>query len=109
MIWMPRLRADSRNGAIFDTKLLTRSVAPLHRCLAHMSQIRTAVSGIGRDCSRLTERHSPLPLNASTRERRLTVRSAAPTGGNASASRRTRSQREGSIAKHAITTAVEQL
>src|ERR1039458_8154824 len=41
------------------------------------------------------ERHSPLPLNASTRERRLTIMSAARTGCSSSARRRNRNQREG--------------
>src|SRR5882762_9849413 len=78
MIWIPRFRAASRNGDICATRPLTRSVAPLHQCLSHMSQISIAVLSTGKDCCRDTSRQSPVPLNASIRERRFTVISAAP-------------------------------
>src|ERR1700733_15292379 len=69
----------------------TRRPAPEHQCLSHMSQIRMAVCELGKLSVRWTSSHAPLPLKASTRERKLSCRSAAsaaPAGANANAAAR---------------------
>src|SRR5208283_630749 len=74
---MPRARAASMTGAILRASAATRREAPEHQCLSHMSQIRMAVPEMGSAASSRAWSQMPLPLKASTRERRGSRRSAA--------------------------------
>src|SRR5215475_901918 len=67
---MPARLASFSVGSIFIAICLTRSVAPAHQCLSHISVIMIAVLEFTIDCSKRASTQESLPRKGRTEVRR---------------------------------------